>query len=471
MRTTGRETLFPRRGCRQRRLGLLALLAALLGMAIVPAADPVSPAGWKFDVIRLKNGSVFRGLIVGETPAAIHFRNVRQHPGRPTVLFDTTFALSEIADVERLPPAERERVQARVRELDPSGQAEKQRMERLGLETIAWAGQPGVGRRYTSDYFVLESDAPEGVVRRAAVRLEQIYAAYARYLPPRATGQGPTTITLFQSRAEYQARLAAEKRQFVNLAFYDPSANRILCASDLRQLGEDLERVRQQHQQMRLDLDRQEAALGKLYRGKELARMLQTVRSTRQRLDAADRQNEAIFDQAVRQLFTVLYHEAFHAYLARFVYPPPGPEPPRWLNEGLAQVFETAFVEAGELRVGHADRDRLARVKEAVRKGDLVPLERLLRSGPRDFLAAHAGDRVTTGQFYLTAWGLAFHLAFERRLLGTPELDGYFKALACGADPVAAFTDLVGSPLPEFERGFQRYLLQLQPDGTTAGEP
>jgi len=33
---------------------------------------------------------------------------------------------------------------------------------------------------------------------------------------------------------------------------------------------------------------------------------------------------------------------------------------PLWLDEGLAQIFETALVEAGELRVGHAERSRLA---------------------------------------------------------------------------------------------------------------
>ena len=129
-------------------------------------------------------------------------------------------------------------------------------------------------------------------------------------------------------------------------------------------------------------------------------------------------------------------------------------------------MFETAVVEAGELRVGHADRDRLARAKEAVRKGELVPLERLLRSEPKDFLAAHAGDRPATDAHYLTAWGLAMHLTFERPLLGTPLLERYFRALADGADAGIAFADLVRQPLPGYEAAFHQYLLQLQPDGT-----
>jgi hypothetical protein len=123
------------------------------------------------------------------------------------------------------------------------------------------------------------------------------------------------------------------------------------------------------------------------------------------------------------------------------------------------------------LRVGHADRDRLARAKEAVRKGELVPLDRMLRSAPKDFLAAHANDRAATDAHYLTAWGLAMHLTFERRLLGTTFLDRYFRALASGADPVEAFTDLVGQQLPGYEAAFHQYVLQLQPDGTAAPAP
>ena len=455
-----------------RPCGVPILLAAAVLTAGVAAAD----AEWQFDQIRLNNGAVLRGLILDETPAGVRFQNVRRQRGRSTVVFTTTLGKAEIAAVERLSAADREVLRGRLRELAEAGPAEKLRAERLELEPIPWAGKAGAGRRYRSEHFVLESDAPDGVVRRAAGRLEQVYAAYARYLPPRAAPVAhvpgsPTVIELFQSRAGYRARLDAEKLTFVNVACYDPATNRILCFSDLERLGDDLERVRQQHQQLRADLDKEEKELGRLYRGPDLARVLIPIRATRKNLDAADRKNESLFDQATRQLFAVLGHEAFHAYLATVVYPSPEPGPPRWLNEGLAQIFETAVVEAGELRIGNADRERLSRAKEAVRKGELAPLARLLRSVKQDFLAAHAADRADTDMNYLTAWALAFHLTFERRLLGSTFLDRYFQALAKGSDPEAAFADLVGQPLPTFEAAFHQYLLQLQPDGTVAPGP
>jgi hypothetical protein len=439
--------------------------------AVVPAVGVAADAEWQFDQIRLNNGAVLRGLILEETPAGVRFQNVRRQIGRSTVIFNTTFTPSEIASVERLSVADRDRLKARIRELEEAGSAEKQREDRLDLEPIAWAGKADGGRRYRSEYFDLESNAPESIVRRAAGRLETVYAAYSRYLPPRTTGRRPTTIALFQSRADYTACLHAANLQFVNIACYDPAGNRILCYSDLERLGEEMERLRQQHQQMRTDLDKEEKDLNRLYRGAELRKLLDTIRTTRIKLVAADRQNEGQFDHATRQLFAVLGHEAFHAYLANAVYPPPDPEPPRWLNEGLAQIFETAVVEAGELRVGHADRDRLIRAKEAVRKGELVPLAKLLRSTPRDFLAAHASERAAADMNYLTAWALAFHLTFDRHFLGSRFLDRYFQALARGVDPEDAFAELVGQPVSTYETAFSQYLLQLQSDGTVAATP
>ena len=37
-------------------------------------------------------------------------------------------------------------------------------------------------------------------------------------------------------------------------------------------------------------------------------------------------------------------------------------------------------------------------------------------------------------------------------------LDDYVKALHRGTDPLLAFRDLVGKPLPEFEKDFRTYL-------------
>src|SRR5262245_54810471 len=303
----------------------LAAVAGILLAALAAAADGEKSSGeaWKFDVIHLKNGRLFRGLILEETPMGVRFRDVRQRAGSRTSLMDTvTFARAEIAQIVRLSADERATLKARLQEIDPPGR-QQQRLDQLELESIPWEGRPDAGRRYRSEFFTLESDAPEEIVRGTAVRLDQIYAAYARFLPPRGEGREPATVLLFRSEDEYKAWLQSKGHNFVNLAYYNPTTNRIVCGGDLFRLGDDLDRVRRQHKQLRQELDRQEAALLKLYKGsKDMARHIQPIRDTRQRINLADQKNDAAFGKATKQLFAVLYHESFHAYLSGWVYPP-----------------------------------------------------------------------------------------------------------------------------------------------------
>jgi hypothetical protein len=424
---------------------------------------------WRFDVVRLKNGTTFQGLLIEETPTEVRFRCVRRHAGSPTVVITTAFTRNEIAGIDKLNAADREVLETRLKALDPTGKNEAERMENLELESARWI-KPGAGDalRYSSTYFTLVSNAREDIVRRAAVRLEQIYAAFARFLPQRGGGGKPTTIYLLRSLAEYHGLLQEQRRDILNPAFYDAAKNQILCASDLQRLGDDLEQIRKKHQEILDKLKENEAELTAHYKGKLPATIRNRFSAKRQEIHQANLKNDAIFKEATGHLFQTLYHEAFHAYLANFVYPPNETKVPRWLNEGLAQIFETAIVEAGELRVGHADADRLARIKEKLRKGQLVPLTELLRAGPEKFLVNHATDQQISDRYYLNAWALAFYLTFDRHRLGTKALDRYAYGLKLGTDPLEAFRDLAGIPLSRFEDEFHQYLRELRKDGTTA---
>src|SRR5262249_6600516 len=185
-----------------------------------------------------------------------------------------------------------------------------------------------------------------------------------------------------------------------------------------------------------------------------------------QEVEQSNKQCDEQFQAATRQLFRTLYHEAFHAYLANFVYPPAEADVPRWLNEGLAQVFESAFIEGGELRVGHAEKARLVAAQTALGKGDLVPVADLLKAGPKQFVVLHASDQQGSDRYYLTSWSAAFYLMFDRRLLGTKKMDEYVKTLKRGTDPTQAFADLVGQTPAAFEKDLHGYLQKLKPDGT-----
>ena len=446
------------------------------------SADPPNGlSSWSFDEVTLTNTAKIQGLILSEGPDGIRFQSVSRNPGRPTVTLTSFFTKAEIARVKRLSDADRATLKERLAELDPSGEGERKRMESLELvSTDDWPGKPGAAKRYDSDYFSLVSTGSEELARRSAVRLEQLYTAFSRFLPPTTTDGKPTIVMLAMNPDEYKTLLGPlGEPKLLNPAVYDPQGNRVLCGSDLKRLGSELQTARIHHSQQLASIDKYEETVRKLYKQAELKRYLDAVDLERKRVIAADRANGAKFDEATKRIFAILYHEAFHAYVGTFVYPPMKPddvktgkgtgELPRWLNEGLAQVFETSVVEAGELRADSPDRDRLNRVKDWVKGKDggrLVPLTDLLTTGKDAFLAAHADQKAAADRSYLTSWALAYYLTFQRRAIGTEAFGKYLVAVNSGGDPRQAFATLVGQELLAFEKDWHSYLLHLQSDGT-----
>jgi hypothetical protein len=452
------------------------------------AQPPVVPSGnWPLDEIVLRSGAKYQGLIVEEQPDGVKFRLVKRPPGRPTVTLTTFFTKEEVrADgLKRISDTDRHLLRERLAELDSQGERERRRMESLELLSVDWLGRKEAARRYDADQFLLVSAAPDEVTRRAAVRLEQIFTAYARVLPPRYPTARPTTIELAGTKEDYLALLKESSVRALNAAVFFPADQRIVCGSDLKRLGDELYRTALHHRQQLATADKTEQELRELYKGQkaELERFLGAVKKERDKVTAAERANDAAFDTATRKLFAILYHEAFHSYVMAFVYPPLKPdevragkgtgELPRWLNEGLAQLFEDPVIEAGELRIGHADADRLKRVQSWLsgkpRAPDaigLIPLADLLRAGKESFVADQAGEKLSTDRTYLTAWAVAHHLTFARRVIGTKEFDAYLTAVNTGTEPAKAFEALVGQTLAEYEKDWHDYLRRLQPDGT-----
>jgi hypothetical protein len=470
-------------------------LAAAVAAAAAGQPNPPGPSNWAFDEITLKNGAKFRGLILTDQPDGVEFRSVYRLPGRPTVTLTSFFFRSEIAATKPLSKPDREALREKLAELDPSGEGERKRMESLELVAAEWPDKPTGARAYDSEHFRLVCTGTEELTRRSAVRLEQIYTAFARFLPPTVAGGSPTRFMLATTQDEYKALLGPlNEAKLLNPAVYDPANNRILCGTDLKRLGDELQSARVYHQQQLAGLDRYKESVLKLYKGDEQARHLKTVGAERRRVFRADVDNGAKFDEATARLFALLYHEAFHAYVATFVYPPLKPdevkagtgtgELPRWLNEGLAQVFETAVVEAGELRADHPDKERLRRAKDWLKgkngRGEreepvggsppkaeaLVPLGDLLTTGRDAFLASHADQKAASDRAYLTSWALAHYLTFDRRLIGTEPFRKYLVAVNGGGDAKAAFAALVGKDLAAFEKDWHAYLVRLQPNGT-----
>jgi Protein of unknown function (DUF1570) len=426
------------------------LLAALAG-------SPQAHAGeWKFDTIHMKSGRQLKGLLQEETPDLVRFSRIEHRVGEPPRPIFAEISRSEIASIERLSPEERRALQALVKELQPA--TEEDRMQKLHLEPAPAACDIPGAQCYRSAFFLLVANVDDEILRRSAVRLEKIYQAYARYLPPRRPASQPTTILIVQPVTLYQTLLKARGRTFLNPAYYDCSRNEVLCACELQQLKEDLARACQQHREMRARLEEQRKLVERRFIGKVRKDRLEEIRQDLEAINLKDKQNESVFEKAAMRFYQILYHEAFHSYLANYVYAPSQTAVPHWLNEGLAQVFETAVVEGDELVVSRPDSHRLKQLRAGWKKNSLADLEMLLLSGPKDFQVSHASDQHISDEYYLVSWAAAYYLAFGCKKLGTPAMDQYVTCLKTGMNPVEAFKTLVQQPLSDFKAGLERCL-------------
>jgi hypothetical protein len=447
----------------------LALGIGAVCSRLAVADAPVRATDLKFDVLHLQS-RIVQGRVLKEGPEGVTLQLIYVNPGRPIRIEEAgpPYPWASIKRFERLSPAERERLSRFLVQKQSEREKFKRLLAAIELKPAPWGKSPVGGLSYSSKRFTLLSNARPDIVRRGAERLEQIYAAFDDFLPPRHADAQATKILLVESMAEYEALLKQQGHKLFNPALFDSARNEILCASDLRRLGEELQASREANEKLRADLIALERELRRKY-GKLSDAQQNEFKEARRKILGTQEANNEIFARATARLFQTLYHEAFHSYLANFVYPPAEAEVPRWLNEGLAQIFETPVLDGSELFVGQPDADRLRRVQAALAAGEFLSLTDLLRAGADHFLVSHAGAQELSDRYYLASWALAYYLATHGKKLGSPELDRYVLALKKpGTEPLAAFEQFSGRPLPAFEKAYLQYLRKLKANGSSA---
>lgn len=437
---------------------------------------------WKFDVLHRKSGLPFKGLLVSESPNQVVFKCIVRKPGSPTLIFTENFEKSTILKIDRLPESERnqlasklealakerERFANTLRSLDPKSPAGKNPIDYVKLEKADWpTSNKGNAYSYTSQYFTLLTNSRPEMAQLAAIQLEQVYSAYARTLPPRRTNIKPTTILLTNSVEEYLSILKTRGINIKNPAYFDLEKNQVICGSDLDRLSNSQEEIGAFHAKALQDLQKRENDLKQLYKNKVPVDLNAALLDNRKKIKQADEANLEMVKKERGKLFERLYHEAFHAYLSSAVFETREGGIPVWLNEGLAQIFEAAVFEIGELRIGHADKTRLEAVKLHLNQNNLPSVKDLLTAQSALFLVYHPSEKETSQKMYYASWALAFNLAFKQKILGRQVLDDYTKALKNGANPIDCFEKLIGMPLQDFEKQHQAYLKGLRLDGVS----
>jgi hypothetical protein len=304
-----------------------------------------------------------------------------------------------------------------------------------------------------------------------------MFRAYRQLLPPRMHPTERLKIVLHGSLDEYHTALRAMGLDIANLAFYAPRDDLIVAGAELSTYAQELAKIRGVHQseliQIQRDYDdfrsrllrlseqlaerefspeqiREETTLRTAAWNREHESLLRKIRET-------NRRNAKKFDEVTSRMFRRLYHEAFHAYLDRFVLAPDQPPVDRWFNEGLAQVFEAGQLDGDTLRIDAPNPKALQQLQRDLASDSPLTLTQLLAANDRDFLLSH--NNGASQRHYLYAWGLAYYLTIEEGMLQDGKLALYLTAHDKAS--LQRLEELTGKPLAELEREWRRAMLRM----------
>jgi Skp family chaperone for outer membrane proteins len=454
----------------------LALLACCTASA-QEAPTNLATAALQFETVTLKDGTTYQGLLQSKAQDEIEFVEIFLRPGMPMSATVRVLVPDQIKQYVALPDNGRRILADHVHRLRHRLAIEAGDQQRVSL--VAAPEGSSHAWEYRGDWFTLTSTADEESTRRCIVRIEQIYRAFRQLIPARVNARRPLRIVLYGSIDEYQTALRTLGIEIENLAFFASREHTIFAGAELTSYSQRLRSIRFDHQETLRDLDTEaeqfrtqlkayseklaQQGLGREQIKEEMARRNAAWNRERQLLERqiseTERRNDAAFVEVTDRMFRRLYHEAFHAYLADYVLVDRSVTIDRWLNEGLALIFEAGLLDGDTLRIDAPNAALLAQLQHDLASTNSLSLAELLVSNDRDFLAAHA--RFTTARHYAYAWGLAYYLMIEKQLIG-PDSLATFSA-AADQTKVERLEGVVGRPLHEFEIEWREAMLELSP--------
>ena len=150
----------------------------------------------------------------------------------------------------------------------------------------------------------------------------------------------------------------------------------------------------------------------------------------------------------------VLYHEAFHQFLAYYLY-----GAPQWFNEGHGDYFgPSAYNEKTKQMEIRLNPWRLPLIKQAIAAGRTQPVEKLLL-----MTQAELYDPQMIAINYAQSWSLVYFLWHFENGKYARCLQLYFKALNRGAGLRDAYAEGFGKvAVPQLEKEWKDFTLGLR---------
>lgn len=139
---------------------------------------------------------------------------------------------------------------------------------------------------------------------------------------------------------------------------------------------------------------------------------------------------------------------AAHEYVHALLHTRGGHLPP-WLSEGLAEVYSTVQVNAGESLIGAEAPNRLARLRQS----GVPSVERLLRTNHAEFQAARRDE---SSAFYAGSWALTHMLLFAPGY--AEKFPAFLTAISSGEESAAAISHVWNRPIATVDRDLSAYV-------------
>lgn len=154
-------------------------------------------------------------------------------------------------------------------------------------------------------------------------------------------------------------------------------------------------------------------------------------------------------------MWRTLAHEGLHQFLG-YEFGANYASVPVWLNEGLAQYFETSYVVNQRLVVGSISKERLEAAQKAIRAKTAPTPTGLMQMKPAEFYR-------DTDVTYPVSWALVYYLHHgDYAAMPSDVFRAYLEDVKLGLGDVATFQRHFGRDTPEWRERFEKFVLKLK---------